>query len=102
MRVKTLGMLPRPNVITVPARGMRGVAPDAGPITAFFATPDDITPPPRDGVPYSTRHLSFTRRANLAWSMATNPMLWLVGTFATGWIGGYLAWVVIGRRRGRR
>jgi hypothetical protein len=34
---------------------------------------------------------------SLSYSMALHPVTWLLGTFALGWAGGYLAWVAIGR-----
>lgn len=34
---------------------------------------------------------------SLSYWMATSPKLWLFGTFALGWAGGYLAWVAIGK-----
>ena len=39
---------------------------------------------------------------SLSYSMATSPKLWLFGTFAAGWLGGYLAWVGIGKYQARQ
>lgn len=39
---------------------------------------------------------------SLSYSMATHPVAWLLGTFAAGWTGGYLAWVAIGKYQERK
>lgn len=39
---------------------------------------------------------------SLSYSMATNPKTWLFGSFALGWLGGYLAWVAIGNYQAKK
>ena len=60
------------------------------------------TDPGTPGSVDPTTHLVYSDAGgvgfNLSRSMALHPLAWLLGTFAAGWAGGYLAWVQLGKR----
>jgi hypothetical protein len=60
------------------------------------------TDPGTPGSVDPTTHLVYSDAGgvgfNLSRSMALHPLGWLLGTFAAGWAGGYLAWVQLGKR----
>lgn len=93
MRVKTLGSLgsmQRPDTIDLSRRGISGFG-DPGGDGAF-------------GGPVVTEaagQTSLTWDNDKGWvprSMARNPVKWLLGAFALGWLGGYATWRVLARR----
>lgn len=94
MRVKTLGayaMPTRPDVIDMSPRGMRGYG-DPGSEGVLGAPVVDTS------VAGFTSLTWANDRGSIPRSMAQHPLKWLFGTFAVGWLGGYLAWVAIGKR----
>lgn len=84
----------RPNVISI--RGFGTTTPGT---TEFPASPtiEDEAGSVRLTYLKNDRGVPFAR---FSYSHARRPVAWTLGSFALGWLGGYLAWVWIGRRRG--
>lgn len=69
----------------------------------IFDTPrEDMTPEGMVVLYYDPNSDRTGAASNLSYSMATHPVAWLLGTFAAGWAGGYLAWVAIGRYQAKK